>query len=69
LQATHCGAKHAIKGFTDALRCELRHDRSGVRVTMVHERSVQYVLANLREATGAAPAGVALAGAGALVLG
>ena len=35
LQATYCGAKHAIKGFTDALRCELLHDRSGVRVTMV----------------------------------
>jgi len=35
LQATYCGAKHAIKGFNDALRCELIHDRSGVRVTMV----------------------------------
>ncbi len=35
LQATYCGAKHAIKGFTDALRCELLHDGSGVRVTMV----------------------------------
>ncbi len=35
LQATYCGAKHAIKGFTDALRCELIHDRSGVKVTMV----------------------------------
>ncbi len=36
LQATYCGAKHAIKGFTEALRCELLHDRSAVRVTMVH---------------------------------
>jgi short-subunit dehydrogenase len=35
LQATYCGAKHAIKGFTDALRTELIHDRSGVKVTMV----------------------------------
>ncbi len=35
LQATYCGAKHAIKGFTDALRCELLHDRSRVKVTMV----------------------------------
>lgn len=35
LQATYCAAKHAIKGFTDALRCELLHDRSQVRVTMV----------------------------------
>jgi NAD(P)-dependent dehydrogenase (short-subunit alcohol dehydrogenase family) len=35
LQAAYCGAKHAIQGFTDALRCELLHDRSRVRVTMV----------------------------------
>ncbi|MBQ1097570.1 SDR family oxidoreductase [Streptomyces sp. b94] len=35
LQAVYCGAKHAIQGFTDSLRCELLHDRSGVRVTMV----------------------------------
>ncbi|MFU8871791.1 SDR family oxidoreductase [Micromonospora sp. SL4-19] len=36
LQAAYCGAKHAIVGFTEALRCELMHDRSNVRVTMVH---------------------------------
>ena len=36
LQAAYCGAKHAIRGFTDSLRCELAHDRSRVRVTMVH---------------------------------
>ncbi|RGC65311.1 putative oxidoreductase SadH [Micromonospora sp. MW-13] len=36
LQATYCGAKHAIVGFTEALRCELMHDRSDVKVTMVH---------------------------------
>jgi NADP-dependent 3-hydroxy acid dehydrogenase YdfG len=35
LQAAYCGAKHAIRGFTDSLRCELMHDRSRVRVTMV----------------------------------
>ncbi|WP_027574432.1 SDR family oxidoreductase [Bradyrhizobium sp. WSM1743] len=35
LQAPYCGAKFAVRGFTDALRCELRHERSGVRVTMV----------------------------------
>ncbi len=29
LQAAYCGAKHAIKGFTESLRCELLHDRSG----------------------------------------
>ena len=36
LQATYCAAKHAVKGFTESLRCELLHDRSRVRVTMVH---------------------------------
>jgi short-subunit dehydrogenase len=35
LQAAYCGAKHAIQGFTESLRCELLHDRSRVRVTMV----------------------------------
>src|SRR5918911_1748378 len=35
LQAAYCGAKHAIQGFMDALRCELLHDGSHVRVTMV----------------------------------
>jgi len=36
LQAAYCGAKHAIQGFTESLRCELLHDGSGVHVTMVH---------------------------------
>jgi len=35
LQAAYCGAKHAIQGFTESLRCELLHDDSGVHVTMV----------------------------------
>jgi short-subunit dehydrogenase len=35
LQAPYCGAKFAIRGFTDALRCELAHDRSHVHLTMV----------------------------------
>jgi NAD(P)-dependent dehydrogenase (short-subunit alcohol dehydrogenase family) len=35
LQAPYCGAKHAIRGFTDSVRCELLHDRSKVRITMV----------------------------------
>jgi NAD(P)-dependent dehydrogenase (short-subunit alcohol dehydrogenase family) len=35
LQSAYCAAKHAIEGFTDSLRCELLHDRSRVRVTMV----------------------------------
>ncbi|WP_319463665.1 SDR family oxidoreductase [Micromonospora sp. RTP1Z1] len=36
LQAAYCGAKHAIVGFTESLRCELLHDKSNVKVTMVH---------------------------------
>jgi NAD(P)-dependent dehydrogenase (short-subunit alcohol dehydrogenase family) len=35
LQSTYCAAKFAIRGFTDSLRCELRHEGSAVRVTMV----------------------------------
>ncbi|NKE70763.1 SDR family oxidoreductase [Nitrospiraceae bacterium HYJII51-Mn-bac16s-1-B09] len=35
LQSAYCGAKHAVKGFTDALRSELIHDKSRVRITMV----------------------------------
>lgn len=35
LQSAYCAAKHAIAGFTDSLRCELIHDKSDVRVTMV----------------------------------
>ena len=36
LQAPYCAAKSALRGFTDALRCELIHARSRVRLTMVH---------------------------------
>jgi short-subunit dehydrogenase len=35
LQAPYCGAKHAIKGFQESLRCELRNRGSRVHVTMV----------------------------------
>ena len=35
LQGAYCASKHAIKGFTESLRCELLHDRSDVHVTMV----------------------------------
>src|SRR3954447_1353339 len=34
LQATYCGAKFAIRGFTDALRTELMYEGSNVKVTM-----------------------------------
>lgn len=35
LQSAYCAAKFAIRGFTDALRVELMHERSRVHVTMV----------------------------------
>ncbi len=35
LQSPYCGAKHAIKGFQESLRCELRHRGSAVHTTMV----------------------------------
>ena len=40
LQSAYCGAKHAINGFTESLRCELLHDKSHVRVTVVQMPAV-----------------------------
>jgi short-subunit dehydrogenase len=35
LQAAYCGAKSAVRGFTDALRYELLHDGCAVHLTLV----------------------------------
>lgn len=35
LQSAYCGAKHALVGFVDALRSELIHDGSKIRITSV----------------------------------
>ncbi len=35
LQAPYCGAKAAIRGFTDSVRTELLHNKSKVHLTMV----------------------------------
>ncbi len=40
LQTAYCGAKHATQGFNEALRCELLHDKSKVRTTMVQMPAV-----------------------------
>jgi hypothetical protein len=40
LQSAYCGAKHAIQGFHESLRCELLHEKSAVRVTMVQMPAV-----------------------------
>ncbi|MFZ0045371.1 MAG: SDR family oxidoreductase [Streptosporangiaceae bacterium] len=40
LQSAYCGAKHAVNGFTSSLRCELMHQKSGVRITVVQMPAV-----------------------------
>ena len=35
LQAPYCGAKHAIAGFTDSIRCEVIHENKDIHITMV----------------------------------
>ncbi|MGE5291161.1 MAG: SDR family oxidoreductase [Micromonosporaceae bacterium] len=40
LQSAYCGAKHAVNGFTSALRCELLHEKSGVHITVVQMPAV-----------------------------
>jgi len=60
MQAPYCGAKHAIVGFTDALRSELRHENSGIAVTEVHLPAVntpQFAWARTRMPRMPRPAG------------
>lgn len=40
LQGMYSASKHAIKGFTDALRMELDQDNSGISVTLVKPGSI-----------------------------
>ena len=40
LQSAYCGAKHAINGFTESVRCELLHEGSNVRITIVQMPAV-----------------------------
>jgi NAD(P)-dependent dehydrogenase (short-subunit alcohol dehydrogenase family) len=40
LQSAYCGAKHAVNGFTESVRCELLHDGSRVRITVVQMPAV-----------------------------
>ncbi len=35
LQSVYCGAKFAVRGFTDSLRSELLHDKLDIHLTMV----------------------------------
>jgi NAD(P)-dependent dehydrogenase (short-subunit alcohol dehydrogenase family) len=36
LQSAYCASKHAVQGFTESLRCELLHQKSKVRLSIVH---------------------------------
>lgn len=40
IQGTYCASKHAVKGFTDALRMELEHDDAPISVTLIKPSSI-----------------------------
>src|SRR5579883_1782199 len=40
LQSPYCGAKSAIRGFTDSLRCELKHNKSKINISLVQMPAV-----------------------------
>lgn len=40
LQGMYCASKHAVKGFTEALRMELEHDNTPISVTLVKPSAV-----------------------------
>ena len=46
LQAAYCGAKHAVKGFTESVIAELKHTGSRVRLCMVQLPAVNTVQFN-----------------------
>lgn len=45
LQGVYAASKHAVKGFTDALRAELKHDGAGVTVTLIKPAGIGTPLA------------------------
>ena len=40
LQGPYCATKHAVRGFTDALRMELEHDGAPISVTLIKPSAV-----------------------------
>jgi NAD(P)-dependent dehydrogenase (short-subunit alcohol dehydrogenase family) len=36
LQSAYCASKAAIRAFSESLRCELLHEKSGIQVTQLH---------------------------------
>jgi short-subunit dehydrogenase len=51
LQSAYCGAKHAMRGFTDSVRTELMHDGSNVHITMVQLPAVNTPQFNVSKTT------------------
>jgi NAD(P)-dependent dehydrogenase (short-subunit alcohol dehydrogenase family) len=59
LQSAYCAAKHAVNGFSEALRVELEHDKVPVRVAVIKPGSIDTpFFAHARSKTGAAPSPV-----------
>jgi short-subunit dehydrogenase len=46
LQGMYAASKHAVKGFTDALRMEIERDGVPVSVTLVHPAAIDTMLTN-----------------------
>jgi short-subunit dehydrogenase len=40
IQGMYCASKHAVKGFTDALRMELEHDNAPISVTLIKPSAI-----------------------------
>jgi short-subunit dehydrogenase len=40
IQGMYCASKHAVKGFTDALRMELEHDEAPISVTLIKPSAI-----------------------------
>ncbi len=40
LQGAYCASKHAVKGFTDALRMELEHEGAPISVTLIKPSAI-----------------------------
>lgn len=59
LQGPYCAAKHALKGWLDSLRVELRHAGSAVRITLVKPATMDTPLfAKARTYLGVEPRGI-----------
>ena len=52
LQSIYCGAKFAIRGFLDALRSELYHDKINISLTEVNRRRSTAAIRLTRNKTG-----------------